>query len=76
VSEAWAWLYLLSPVRRKRRAAGLNTVMAAPMGMLTGIGGEVLRYVLVNETPTVLRADLHAVAALAAGIAVVISRSS
>jgi uncharacterized membrane protein YeiH len=40
------------------------------MGMLTGIGGGMLRDVLVNETPTVLRADLYTVAALAAGIAV------
>ena len=56
---------------QKALAAGLNPVMAAIMGMLTGIGGGMLRDVLVNETPTVLRADLYAVAALAAGIAVV-----
>jgi len=41
------------------------------MGMLTGLGGGMLRDVLVNETPTVLRADLYAVAALAAGVVVV-----
>ena len=35
-----------------------------------------LRDVLVNETPTVLRADLYAVAALAAGIVVVIGHAS
>ena len=46
--------------------------MAAIMGMLTGIGGGMLRDVLVNETPTVLRADLYAVAALAAGVVVVV----
>jgi uncharacterized membrane protein YeiH len=57
---------------QKALAAGLNPVMAALMGMLTGIGGGVLRDVLVNETPTVLRADLYAVAALAAGIVVVV----
>lgn len=56
---------------QKALAAGLNPLMAALMGMLTGIGGGILRDVLVNETPTVLRADLYAVAALAAGIAVV-----
>jgi hypothetical protein len=39
---------------QKALAAGLNPVMAALMGMLTGIGGGVLRDVLVNETPTVL----------------------
>src|ERR1700681_1877914 len=51
---------------QKALAAGLDPVMAALMGMLTGIGGGMLRDVLVNETPTVLRADLYAVAALAA----------
>lgn len=56
---------------QKALAAGLNPIMAALMGMLTGIGGGMLRDVLVNETPTVLKADLYAVAALAAGIAVV-----
>ena len=56
---------------QKALAAGLNPVMAAIMGMLTGIGGGILRDVLVNETPTVLRADLYAVAALAAGVVVV-----
>ena len=57
---------------QKALTAGLNPVMAAIMGMLTGIGGGMLRDVLVNETPTVLRADLYAVAALVAGIVVVV----
>lgn len=57
---------------QKALAAGLNPAMAALMGMLTGVGGGILRDVLVNETPTVLRADLYAVAALAAGVVVVI----
>jgi uncharacterized membrane protein YeiH len=39
--------------------------------MLTGIGGGMLRDVLVSEIPTVLRAELYAVAALA-GAAVVV----
>ena len=56
---------------QKALVAGLNPVMAAIMGMLTGIGGGMLRDVLVNETPTVLRADLYAVAALAPGVVVV-----
>ena len=56
---------------QKALAAGLNPAMAAVMGMLTGVGGGILRDVLVNETPTVLRADLYAVAALAAGAVVV-----
>lgn len=50
---------------------GLNPVMAALLGMLTGIGGGMLRDVLVREIPVVLRADLYALAALAgAGVVV------
>jgi uncharacterized membrane protein YeiH len=44
---------------------GLNPGMAALLGMLTGIGGGMLRDMLVSEIPTVLRADLYALAALA-----------
>ena len=33
---------------------------------------ELLRDVLVNQTPTVLQADIYAAAALAAGVVVVI----
>jgi uncharacterized membrane protein YeiH len=52
--------------------AGLGLLMAIFMGVLTGIGGGILRDVLVNQTPTVLQADIYAVAALAAGVVVVI----
>ena len=45
--------------------------MAALLGMLTGIGGGMLRDVLVREIPVVLRADLYALAALAGAIVVV-----
>lgn len=51
---------------------GLNPLMAALLGMLTGIGGGMLRDVLVREIPVVLRADLYALAALA-GAAVVVT---
>ena len=37
----------------------LNPVMAALLGVLTGIGGGMLREVLVAETPTVLRSYLQ-----------------
>lgn len=57
---------------QKALASGLDPVMAALMGMLTGIGGGMARDILVNQTPTVLQADLYAVAALAASIVVVI----
>lgn len=56
----------------KALAFGLDPIVAALLGMVTGIGGGMLRDVLVMEIPTVLRADLYAVAALA-GAAVVVA---
>jgi uncharacterized membrane protein YeiH len=55
----------------KALAYGLNAVASGMLGMLSGIGGGLVRDVLVNEVPVVLRADLYAVAALA-GAAVVV----
>ena len=55
----------------KALAVGINPFVSALLGMLTGIGGGVLRDLLVNEIPVVLRADLYALAALA-GAAVVV----
>ena len=37
------------------------------LGMVTGIGGGMLRDLLAGEVPSVLRTDIYAVAALAAG---------
>jgi len=51
---------------------GLNPVMAALLGMLTGIGGGMTRDVLLSEVPQVLRSDLYAVAALAGASIVVL----
>jgi uncharacterized membrane protein YeiH len=57
---------------QKALAFGLDPVMAALLGMLTGIGGGMVRDVLIAEIPTVLRADLYALAALAgAGVVVI-----
>jgi uncharacterized membrane protein YeiH len=50
---------------------GINPVMAALLGMLTGIGGGMLRDVLVMQIPAVLRSDLYALAALI-GAAIVV----
>lgn len=50
---------------QKALAFGVNPFVSALLGMLTGIGGGVLRDLLVNEIPVVLRADLYALAALA-----------
>jgi uncharacterized membrane protein YeiH len=49
----------------------LSPLAAVMLGVLTGIGGGMLRDVLVAEVPTVLRADLYAVAALAGATVVV-----
>jgi len=57
---------------QKALAFGLNPVMAALLGMLTGIGGGMARDILVAEVPTVLRADIYALAALAGAAVVVI----
>jgi uncharacterized membrane protein YeiH len=56
----------------KALSFGLNPVMATVLGMVTGIGGGMVRDVLLAEIPTVLRADLYAVAALLAAAIVVI----
>jgi uncharacterized membrane protein YeiH len=54
---------------------GLDPVMAALLGMLTGIGGGMLRDVLVSEIPVVLHSDLYAVAALAGAVVVVVGHA-
>ena len=55
----------------KAQAFGLGPVGAMLLGMLTGIGGGMLRDVLVAQVPTVLKAELYASAALAgAGVVV------
>lgn len=59
---------------QKALAFGLNPVMAALLGMLTGIGGGMTRDVLLAEIPTVLCADLYAIAALAGAAVVVTGR--
>lgn len=50
----------------------LNPLMAALLGVLTGIGGGMLRDVLIAQIPTVLRSELYAVAALAGAAVVVV----
>ena len=56
---------------QKALAYDINPVAAALLGMLTGIGGGMMRDVLVKEIPVVLRADFYAVAALAGAVIVV-----
>jgi uncharacterized membrane protein YeiH len=52
---------------QKAISYGINPVMAALLGMISGIGGGMTRDVLAREVPFVLREDLYAIAALAAG---------
>ena len=56
---------------QKALGYGLNPVMSALLGMLTGVGGGMLRDVLVAQVPTVLRSELYAVAALVGASVVV-----
>ncbi len=56
---------------QKALAFGVDPVMAAVVGMVTGIGGGILRDMLVTRTPLVLQREIYAVAALAGGLVVV-----
>jgi len=52
----------------------LGPITAVLLGMLTGIGGGIVRDVLGAEVPSVLRGDIYAVAALAGASVVVVGR--
>lgn len=56
---------------QKALAFGLNPISAALLGMTTGIGGGILRDVLLARVPAVLSSELYAVAALAGATVVV-----
>ena len=58
----------------KALAFHAGPVAATLLGMLTGIGGGMVRDVLVREIPTVLRTELYAVAALIGAAVVVVGR--
>ncbi|HEX2526194.1 MAG TPA: trimeric intracellular cation channel family protein [Geminicoccus sp.] len=55
----------------KALAFGVHPVMAAVLGMVSGIGGGMLRDILAGRTPIVLHSDIYATAALAGGALVV-----
>jgi uncharacterized membrane protein YeiH len=57
---------------QKALAAGLEPVMAAVLGMLTGIGGGIVRDLLLSRVPVVFRpeTELYAIAALAGSLVV------
>lgn len=58
----------------KALAYHAGPVAATLLGMLTGIGGGIVRDVLVREIPTILRKELYAVAALVGAAVVVVGR--
>jgi uncharacterized membrane protein YeiH len=59
----------------KALAFHAGPVAATLLGMLTGVGGGMVRDVLVNEIPTVLRTELYAVAALIGSAVMVMARA-
>ncbi|MGC2332776.1 MAG: trimeric intracellular cation channel family protein [Candidatus Acidiferrales bacterium] len=51
--------------------AGLSSVASAVLGMLTGIGGGVLRDLLAGEVPFVLRKEIYALASLLGALIII-----
>ncbi|GAA4874014.1 trimeric intracellular cation channel family protein [Pseudonocardia benzenivorans] len=51
-------------------------VLAVLLGTITGVGGGVLRDLLLREVPTVLRTDIYALAAALGAFVVVVARRS
>jgi uncharacterized membrane protein YeiH len=56
---------------QKALAFGIQPMMAALLGMLTGIGGGVVRDLLLTRVPVVFQSDIYALAALAGALIVV-----
>lgn len=57
---------------QKALAFGVQPIMAALLGMLTCIGGGVVRDLLLARVPVVFQSDIYALAALAGALIVVI----
>lgn len=55
--------------------AGLGPVSAVLLGMLTGVGGGVLRDILAAEVPLVLRTEVYAVASLLGATIIIIANA-
>lgn len=56
---------------QKALTHGIDPPMAAVLGMISGIGGGMVRDALTAQVPVVLRSDIYAVAALAGALVVV-----
>ena len=57
---------------QKALAFGLQPAMAALLGMLTGIGGGIVRDLLLSRVPVVFQGEVYALAALAGSTLVVV----
>src|ERR687885_2237521 len=55
---------------------GLGPVQAIILGAITGIGGEMLRDVLLRQVPTVLREGLYAIPALLGATVLVVAQEA
>ena len=55
---------------------GVGPAPAVLLGAVTGVGGGMLRDVLLREVPTVLRSDLYAVPALLGAAVLVVAQAS
>ena len=53
--------------------AGLGLTPAALLGMLTGVGGGVLRDVMAAEVPLIFRSEIYAVASLLGAVIIIIA---
>lgn len=51
----------------------MNALLAVLLGTITGVGGGVIRDVLLDQVPAVLRVDVYAVAAAAGATATVVA---
>lgn len=60
----------------KALASGMGPAQAILLGAVTGIGGGMLRDVLLRDVPTVLRSDLYAIPALAGAAVVAIANEA
>jgi uncharacterized membrane protein YeiH len=55
---------------------GLGPVQAILLGTITGVGGGMLRDVLLRQTPTVLREGLYAIPALLGATVLVVAQQA
>ncbi|WP_372873309.1 trimeric intracellular cation channel family protein [Shewanella sp.] len=54
---------------QKALSLGLNGMSAVIMGLITGVGGGIIRDVLCRQIPMVLRTEIYATASILGGIA-------